>query len=141
MAGSWCGGWGLFSGSGNTEDKEMNRPSMMLFLISVMMGCAASSSTMNHTDPIPPGDCKVKVYTSFQEAEKDGEIEELCTIDGMSSGNLSSAIVTTIEKNKHRACECGARNVYLQFQEAGTSRKTSVNLVGFRFVGEETGKK
>ena len=62
-----------------------------------------------------------------------GDIEELCIITGTSSGSFSHTVATAIKKHKDKACECGAENVYIQAQDAGTLGTASVTLVGFRY--------
>jgi hypothetical protein len=81
----------------------------------------------------PLGDCNVKVYSSLESAKARGDIEELCIITGTSSGSFSHTVATAIKKHKDRACECGADNVYIQAQDAGTLGTASVTLIGFRY--------
>lgn len=114
----------------------MKKASVLLFSI-LAASCGTSTSALNDAPPVTPRECNVRIFTSQEDAEKEGVIEELCTINETTSGSLSSAIITMIEKNKHRVCDCGATNVYIEFQETTTSGRTKVRLVGFRFVMEE----
>jgi len=81
----------------------------------------------------PLGYCDVKVFSSLESAKNNGEIEELCIITGTSSGSFSHTVATAIKKHKDKACECGADNVYIQAQDAGTLGTASVTLIAFRY--------
>jgi hypothetical protein len=81
----------------------------------------------------PREDCNVKVYSSLESAKARRDIKELCIITGTSSGSFSHTVATAIKKHKDRACECGADNVYIQAQDAGTLGTASVTLIGFRY--------
>ena len=97
------------------------------------IGCA-SVSTLKSAEPIPAGNCSVTVYSSLESAKTKGPIEELCLITGTSSGSFSHTVATAIEKHKDKACACGAKDVYVQAQDAGTLGTASVTLVGFRYL-------
>ena len=73
------------------------------------------------------------MYSSLESAKSKEEIEELCMITGTSSGSFSHTVATAVQKHKDRACECGADNVYIQAQDAGTLGTASVTLIGFRY--------
>lgn len=118
----------------------MNKLVLFLLMVSMCFGCA-SMQRISHAPPIPPGECNVRVYSSLAAAEKEGEIEELCIISGTSSGSFSHTVATAINKHKDKACKCGANNVYLQAQDAGTLGTASVTLIGFRFVSRSKKEK
>lgn len=63
-----------------------------------------------------------------------GEIEELCIINGTSSGSFSHSVATAIAKHKDKACACGATNVYVESRREGTLDVASVTLVAFKVV-------
>ena len=79
------------------------------------------------------GNCNVKVFSSLESAKAGGNIEELCMISGTSSGSFSHTVATAVQKHKDKACDCGADNVYVQAQDAGTLGTASVTLIGFRY--------
>lgn len=103
-----------------------------LFCISFMTACASVQPLGGNTAQ-PLSDCRVKVFSSLESAKADGEIEELCMITGTSAGSFSHTVATAVQKHKDKACECGAGNVYIQAQDAGTLGTASVTLIGFRY--------
>lgn len=108
---------------------------LLIFFLSIY-GCA-SVTTLGSVKYPEIKNCTVTVYSSKQSAETKGPIEEVCIISGTSSMSFSHTVSSAIEKNKHKACDCGATNVYIQDQDAGTLGTASVTLVGFRFTDEE----
>ena len=84
-------------------------------------------------EPISYKTCNVRVFSSKDEAIKNGPIEELCIISGTSAGSWSHNIGTAISKHKNKVCSCGANHVYVQHQDAGTEGTASVTLIGFRY--------
>jgi hypothetical protein len=115
---------------------SLHRSSRVGFLMlcsQFIFGCA-STSVIKSVPSIPSSQCAVTVYTSMDSAKSRGNIEELCIISGTSSGSFSHTVATAIEKHRDKACRCGADNVYIQAQDAGTLGTASVTLVGFRFT-------
>ena len=104
----------------------------LLFIMLYIAGCASIQALGGKT-MMPLRDCNVKVYSSLESAKANGDIEELCIITGTSSGSFSHTVATAVKKHKDRACECGADNVYIQAQDAGTLGPASVTLIGFRY--------
>ena len=96
-----------------------------------LTGCA-SVTPLNSENTT--GGCNVKVFSSKDGALAQGEINELCVITGTSAFSFSHTVATAINKHKNKACDCGADNVYIQHQDAGTMGTASVTLVGFTFV-------
>lgn len=78
--------------------------------------------------------CQVVVHQTYQQATKAGPIEELCVINGTSSGSFKHTIGTAIEKHKDKACACGATDVYVQSQSQSGLDVATVTLVAFRYV-------
>lgn len=97
-----------------------------------LTGCAAVQP-LGDGAAEPLENCNVRVFSSLESARAGGEIEELCIITGTSSGSFSHTVATAIGKHKDKACECGADNVYIQAQDAGTLGTASVTLVAFRY--------
>ncbi len=113
----------------------MNSIFLVLSYVILVATSCASVSTLKSADPIPPSQCRVTVHSSLDAAKSKGEIEELCIVSGTSSGSFSHTVATAIEKHKDKACGCGAKDVYIQAQDAGTLGTASVTLVGFRYTG------
>ena len=109
-----------------------------LMLMVLFVGGCASVTTLGSTQYPEVKNCTVTVYSSKLSALEKGPIEEVCIITGTSSMSFSHTVSSAIEKNKHKACECGATNVYIQDQDAGTLGTASVTLVGFKYIN--TGK-
>ena len=104
----------------------------VLLVTLFLTGCASVQPLGGHALQ-PISNCNVKVFSSLESAKANGDIEELCIITGTSSGSFSHTVATAIKKHKDKACECGADNVYIQAQDAGTLGTASVTLVGFRY--------
>lgn len=81
-------------------------------------------------------DCHVTVYQTVKQAEKNGQIEEICIITGTSAGSFSHSVETAIDKNKEKACQCGATNVYVQSRSEGDWGLANVTMVAFRYVNK-----
>lgn len=84
--------------------------------------------------PVSDEECQVTVYQTYQQATAAGPIEELCVINGTSSGSFNHSIATAIAKHKHKACACGATNAYIQSQTQSGLDVATVTLVAFRYV-------
>ena len=97
-----------------------------------MLGCS-SIMTLKTATPIPAEQCQVQVYLTRASAEVNGAIEELCVIDGSSSGSFVHTAQTAIEKHKKKACACGATNVYVRSTEPMGLGPAKVSMVAFRY--------
>ena len=104
-----------------------------LFATALFLTGCASVQPLGNNVAQPLINCSAKVFSSLESAKTNGEIEELCMITGTSSGSFSHTVGTAIQKHKDKACECGADNVYIQAQDAGTLGTASVTLVGFKY--------
>ena len=102
---------------------------LFLLLMFFITGC----SSVTHLNSESGSGCNVQVYTDKASALANGEIVELCVISGTSAWSYSHTVATAINKHKHKACECGAKNVYIQAQDAGTLGTASVTMVGFNY--------
>ncbi len=109
-----------------------------LAAVIAIMGCTASVSQINPSEPIARSECHVTLHSSLEAAKSKGDIEELCVITGTSSGSFSHTVATAIEKHKDQACDCGGKDVYIQAQDAGTLGTASVTLVAFRYTGKKS---
>ena len=90
--------------------------------------------------PVNPATCNVTVHPTYQQATKSGPIEELCIINGTSSGSFSHTVQTAINKHKSKACACGATNVYIQSRSDSGLDVATVSLVAFRYVEQQQAK-
>ena len=83
--------------------------------------------------PIPISDCNVTVYATEAQARKHGESEEVCIIEGTSSGGFVHTPDAAIAKHKNKACQCGVENVYIQSRQPMDMDVVSVSMVAFRY--------
>jgi hypothetical protein len=100
--------------------------------------CAIGCSSVQMIDGSAPGPvaeaaCNVKVFQTYQQAINAGPIDELCVINGTSSGSFKHTIETAIAKHKGKACKCGATNVYIQSQTQSGLDVATVTMVAFRY--------
>ena len=105
----------------------------LIILCALSIVSCASVTTLGSVKYPEVKNCTVTVFSSKQSAEEKGKIEEVCIITGTSSMSFSHTVSSAIEKNKNKACECGATNVYVKDQDAGTLGTASVTLIGFKF--------
>lgn len=77
-----------------------------------------------------PGNCAITLFSSKAEAERFGEVEELCLVSGTSA-------FSAIEKNQLQICNCGADKVFIQQQKSSSAVSSPVNVVGFRYKAKE----
>jgi hypothetical protein len=119
---------------------------MKLLLVAsmiVFLGACSSVTPINQTYVVDKGDCPVTVYQSKNAAEKIGEIEELCVIEGTSSA--SGAILyhrpeDAIRKHARKACECGADSFYIRSQAMSGMALASATMVAFKYVNGQPAK-
>ena len=104
-----------------------------LIFAAIFISACASVQPLGNGMQQPLEDCNVKVFSSLESAKENGDIEELCMISGTSSGSFSHTVATAVQHHKDKACECGADNVYIQAQDAGTLGTASVTLIGFKY--------
>jgi len=116
---------------GIKQEMIMRVPSFLV--TALFLTACASVQPLGNSTAQPLSNCSVKVFSSLEAAKANGDIEELCMITGTSSGSFSHTVGTAIQKHKDKACECGADNVYIQAQDAGTLGTASVTLIGFRY--------
>lgn len=98
-------------------------------------GCSAVQPLGDAGVPsIPSSQCSVTVYSTEAQARRHGEIEEICIIEGTSSGSFAHTPDTAIAKHKNKACGCGVDNVYVQSRQPMGMGVASVSMVAFRYV-------
>lgn len=105
--------------------------------IVIATGCATGCSSIDvisNDAPIPEGRCSVTVYQTRGQALKHGAIDELCIINGTSSGSFSHTISTAVQKHKDKACSCGATRVFIESRSESGWDVATVTLVAFRYL-------
>jgi hypothetical protein len=105
--------------------------SMTLFFL--LAGCS-SVEIISTAAPIADANCQVRVWQTQAQALKGGAIDELCIINGTSSGSFSHTIATAIEKHKNKACACGASDVYVESRTQSGMDVATVTLVAFKYT-------
>jgi hypothetical protein len=80
------------------------------------------------------GACNVRVYQTRRQAEKLGEIEERCIINGTSSMSFVHTVAVAVEKHKDKACACGATNIYIESRHQTGFDLATVTMIAFRVV-------
>ena len=80
--------------------------------------------------------CIVTIYQTEVEAEKGGEIVEMCTIYGTSAPSLNHTPETAIRKHAKKACECGSNKVYVESRTPMKWGPASASMVAFKYTGE-----
>lgn len=78
--------------------------------------------------------CNVRVYQTRRQAEKLGELEELCIINGTSSMSFVHSVAVAVDKHKDKACACGATNVFIESRHQTGFDLATVTMVAFRVV-------
>ena len=107
----------------------------------LVMGCSSVEPIGDSRMHSPgPATCNVRVYQTYQQAIQPGPIEELCIINGTSSGSFSHTVQTAINKHKNKACGCGATNVYIQSRSDSGWDVATVSLVAFRYIASPSPK-
>jgi hypothetical protein len=81
--------------------------------------------------------CHVTVHHTPLSAQQNGEIEELCLIEGTTSGSSDHTIENAIETYAHQACGCGADKVYVMSRSEPDKKSAHVVMVAFRYVDEQ----
>ncbi len=84
---------------------------LMIFAISAQ--AATRITPVNEPMQVSKKGGNVTVYQTLMSALKNSETEELCIIEGTSSGSLHHTAEVTIKKNAHEACGCGTDTVYV----------------------------
>lgn len=101
--------------------------------VALLAACSSVTVIDDSAPAIAASDCRVTVHQTYNQAIQRGPIEELCVIDGTSSGSFSHTVATAIKKHKDKACACGARDVYIQSQTRSGLDVATVTLVAFRY--------
>lgn len=108
-----------------------------LLLICCLIGCSSVT-------PIPQNEwvedygngCVVSIFQTANDAEKNGDITELCVIEGTSSGSFKHTPETAIRKHAKKACGCGANKVYVQSRARADWGVAKASMVAFKYKDE-----
>jgi hypothetical protein len=105
-------------------------------LLAAILLCGCSSVQVidgSASGSVPDDTCTVTVHQTYQQAIQGGPIEELCIINGTTSGGFSHTIPTAIKQHKNKACDCGATNVYIQSQIQSGLDVATITMIAFRY--------
>lgn len=112
----------------------MRKLAITMLAIPIIASCASVEMIEDAPQAVSTGACQVRVFQTRAQAEKRGKIEELCIINGTSSGSFSHTVATAIDKHKSKACGCGANNVYVESRTQSGLDVATVTMVAFRFA-------
>ena len=110
----------------------------------ILLALLISLSACSSVTPIPDqawvedygNGCVVSIYQTANDAEEEGEIVELCVIEGTSSGSFKHTPETAIRKHAKKACECNANKVYVQSRSRADWGVAKASMVAFKYKGE-----
>lgn len=77
------------------------------------------------------------IYQSESDAQKDGEIVELCVFEGTSSMSYEHTPQSAIKQHAKNACQCHANKVYVAARSPMGAAVPIVQLVAFEFSNEK----
>ena len=110
---------------------------LLLCLLICLTGCSSVTPIPDEEWVFDYGkDCKVEVYQTEADAREDGEIVELCVIEGTSSMSFKHTPETAIKKHAKKACECGADKVYVQSRSPMGVGVATASMIAFKWKGE-----
>ena len=107
---------------------------LLLLVVSTNIFAATRITPVNETMHVSKKGCDVTVYQTLMSALKNGEIEEICIIEGTSSGSLHHTAEVAIKKNAHEACGCGTDTVYVMSRSEPNGVTAHVAMVAFKYV-------
>ena len=124
--------------SGKNLKQVMSRFIFLVVLLTSVNVLAATPVTpVDETMQVNDKGCNVTVYQSSFFALKNGEIEEICFIEGTLSGVTKNSAEKVVKNNVHAACKCGTDNVYLMSRSEPDGTSAHVVMVAFRYVNEQ----
>lgn len=108
-----------------------------LIATACLTACGTSIEMIAAENPVS-GQCSVTVYQTRGQALENGEIEEMCIINGTSSGSFRHSIANAIDMHKDRACECGATDVFVESRSDTGFSVAEVSLVAFKYRDQDS---
>lgn len=106
-----------------------------LFITAFLATACSSVEMIDGAATAPLADtCNVSIYQTRRQAEKLGQIEEVCIVNGTSSGSFSHTVQTAIAKHKSKICQCGTNKAYIESRRESGLEVATVTLIGFRIT-------
>ena len=100
----------------------------------VLAGCGNSIEMIAAgQQPVTGRACSVNLYQTRGQAAARGEFEELCIINGSSSGSFRHTIANAIEMHKDKACACGATDAFVESRSDTGTGLATVTLIAIKF--------
>lgn len=116
----------------------MNKQVLLTAISTALLSACGTVKTMDgQTISGTSGNCQVTVYQTRAQALKNGEIEELCMINGSSVPSFVHTVETAIEKHKDKACGCGATNVFVESRSEVFMGPANVTMVAFKYTNKK----
>jgi hypothetical protein len=109
---------------------------LLLVLMSVLMASDLAADSQGDVFKLTSKGCEVTVYQTQSLALENGDIEDVCFIEGSLSGGFNPTAEKAIRKNAHAACSCGTDKVYVQSRSEPDRDAVQVVMVAFRYAGE-----
>lgn len=113
---------------------------LLIFLLAGLTSLNVSAATcvtpVNETMQVKGNGCEVTVYQTQLSALQNGEIKEICKIEGSLSGTSKNSAKKAIKKNAGEACGCGADKVYVMSRHEPDETSALVVMVAFKYVNE-----
>lgn len=107
-------------------------------LLLALVGCAPTVKMINGGQVNPSvTNCNPTIYDTLRQAEKKGQIEELCVIKDDSGMSLSISGIK--ESSKKFICQCGATDAYIQSSSGdGILTSATATIIGFKYLATPT---
>ena len=114
---------------------KRNLPTLLV-VMSVLIAFNVQADSRDDILKLKSKGCEVTIYQTQMVALENGEIEEVCYIEGSSSGGFKPTAEKAIKKNAHAACSCGTDKIYVQSRSEPDQDSAHVVMVAFRYAGE-----
>jgi len=111
-------------------------PLLLALLVSMLIAFNVEADSQGGVVKLKSKGCEVTIYQTQLAAVENGEIEEVCFIDGSLSGAFNPTAEKAIKNNAHAACSCGTDKVYVKSRSVPDRDSAHVVMVAFRYVGE-----
>lgn len=120
------------------RDLHLNRNlPLLMVLMSMLTVFSVEADSQHNVVKLNSKGCEVTIYKTQLAALENGEIEEVCFIDGSSSGISNPTTDKAIMNSAPAACSCGTDKVYVQSRSVADRESAHVVLVAFQYVSEE----
>lgn len=106
-----------------------------IFSSTIVVTACSSVEMIDGVASLPLSEsCNVRIFQTRSQAEKIGDIEEVCIVNGTSSGSFSHTVQTAISKHKSKVCRCGTDMAYIESRRESGLDVATVTLIGFRIT-------